>query len=61
MLHSRQRPRRSQQSANASPPEDPYSPSSPGYAERNRAFVSEVQDIPGLVRVDIGAAAPKQS
>jgi hypothetical protein len=59
MLHSRHRPRRSQQSANVSSREDPYSPDSSAFAERHTVYVSEVQDIPGLVRVDIGAPVPK--
>ena len=61
MLHSRQRPRRSQSSANLSSHEDPYSPTSRDYAERHQVHVSEVQDIPGLLRVDVGAPAPKRS
>jgi hypothetical protein len=60
MLHSRQRPRRFQRSANVYSGEDPYAPASSGYAERHKVFISEVADIPGLVRVDIGGPAPKQ-
>ena len=60
MLHSRQRPRRSQLSAYASTREDPHSPDSPGFSERNRVFTGKVAGVPGLVRVDIGAPAPKQ-
>jgi hypothetical protein len=59
MLHSRQRSRRPRQSANLSSREDPYAPTAPDYAQRHDVFTSEIADIPGLVRVDIGAPAPK--
>jgi hypothetical protein len=36
-------------------PPDPYAPSSPNYAERNRESVTELPN--GLVRVDIGEPA----
>ncbi len=58
MLHSRQRLRSRQRSANVSAHEDPYSSTSRDYAERHMVYVSEVQDIPGLVRLDVGAPAP---
>lgn len=61
MLHSRQRPRRPQRSASLTASEDPYSPSSPDYAARHRVFVSDVPDVPGLVRVDVGAPAPQSN
>lgn len=60
MLHSRQSPRRSQPSANVSSHVDPYGPDSADFAKRNEVFVSVVTGAPGLVRIDIGAPAPKQ-
>lgn len=60
MLHSRQRTRRAGRSLSAPAREDPHSPDSSGYAERNRLFTTTIADIPGLVRVDIGAPAPQQ-
>ena len=59
MLHSRQRPPR--RSVRRATHEDPYSPTSRDYEERHKAHVSEMPDIPGLVRVDIGAPARKQN
>lgn len=58
MLHSRQRPPR--QSSRRATYEDPYSPASAHYAERHEVHETELTAIPGLVRVDVGAPAPKQ-
>jgi len=60
MLRSRQRSRRPRQNANLSSRGAPYAPTAPDYAQRHEVFTSEVADIPGLLRVDIGAPAPKQ-
>jgi hypothetical protein len=60
MLHSRQRRRSSPRNPNLSSFADPYSPDSPGYSARNKVFATEVADVPGLVRFDMGAPAPKQ-
>lgn len=60
MLHSRQRPPR-RSNHNRVTYEDPYSPTSSHYAERHETHETTVPDIPGLVRVDVGAPPPKQS
>jgi len=60
MLHSRQR-RPSRRSGPKVTYEDPYSPTSAAYAERHEAHETQLTGLPGLVRVDIGAPAPKQN
>lgn len=48
-------PKRSPQAKVTTP--DPYSPTSPGYAERNQQVATE--ELNGTVRVDVGAPLPR--